>query len=606
MKRAIWIFLGMLAVLAAILACLCAILDCGGRIGALVGLMLGTLLGPARLIGVDFRQWFRDPGTPSEAGDDSCIGLLRDGFHALAGAGALAFVTLFATRSSWVPTSCSVFDVSAVSGMTPERLYLHAAGDLLGALLAACSGFWSAVKFAAGTLVGVVLMEGIVEITWRRGLVSGLPEPAHPREYLATQQPISLRPKAPHAGRRRLMICCDGTWNWPEPTRETNVVRLVRAITPDHGGIAQIVHYHEGVGTGNFVDRIVGGGAGVGLSASVKACYGFLVDNYREHDEIFLFGFSRGAFVARALGGLIGVIGIMRKHEMDRFSDVWNWYCQDEDRKDTAELDELAKDRYRDVDIECIGVWDTVGALGIPGTRFCAATYAFHDTELGPHVRHAFQALAIDEQRGNFQAAVWVPSDPNRRPGAAPKARQAPPPSTGQAGPQQQVLKQVWFPGVHSNIGGGYPEHGLSDATFLWMLSELQSLIGLDQRCILGALDTKPAERYPGGALQDSRSLFWKLIGCPVPRPVGITSPTERVHESAWERMNAAAVPAQDVYRSPSRTRWLAAMQPSCLARTPFEASIAALPRPPVPAHANIPKKLDWCRWLLQWVVPQG
>ena len=170
------------------------------------------------------------------------------------------------------------------------------------------------------------------------------------------------------------------------------------------------MHYHQGVGTGNFLDRLAGGGAGIGLTASVKACYGFLVDNYREGDENFLFGFSRGAYVARALGGLIGTIGIMRKHNMDRFAEVWNWYWQPKDKRDPKILEELASDRHKDIDIECIGVWDTVGALGIPGSRFCAPTFAFHETGLGSHVRHAFQALAIDERRGNFQAAVWVPA----------------------------------------------------------------------------------------------------------------------------------------------------------------------------------------------------
>ena len=202
-----------------------------------------------------------------------------------------------------------------------------------------------------------------------------------------------------------------------ESKRETNVVRMVRSLKPDDNGVAQIIHHHQGVGTGNFLDRLVGGGAGVGLSASVKARYGFLVDNYREGDEIFLFGFSRGAFVVRALGGVIGEIGMMRKAEMACFSEVWNWYCQGKEARDKNKettLSLLAPHRCCVVDIECIGVWDTVGALGIPGTRLCAQTYEFYDTSLGTHVRHAFQSLAIDERRGNFQGAVWVPYDPVR------------------------------------------------------------------------------------------------------------------------------------------------------------------------------------------------
>jgi uncharacterized protein (DUF2235 family) len=176
-------------------------------------------------------------------------------------------------------------------------------------------------------------MQVVVELTWRAGLRYGVSNNDTPASaaylFLAEQQPPLLRPKRTHERFRRLIVCCDGTWNWPESKRETNIVRLVRAILPEANGVAQIVHYHQGVGTGNFVDRIAGGGAGVGLTASVKACYGFLADNYKENDEIFLFGFSRGAYIARALGGLIGAIGIMQKREMNRFSDVWNWCWQE-------------------------------------------------------------------------------------------------------------------------------------------------------------------------------------------------------------------------------------------------------------------------------------
>src|SRR5262249_30830121 len=134
-------------------------------------------------------------------------------------------------------------------------------------------------------------------------------------------------PKPPVEGRRRLIICCDGTWNTPLQGRETNVVTLLRAIRPTSGdGIQQIVHYHLGVGTGNILDWLAGGGAGLGLSNSVKACYGFLIDNYRPGDEILLFGFSRGAYVARSIAGMIGCIGLLRKDQMHRFLDAWNYY----------------------------------------------------------------------------------------------------------------------------------------------------------------------------------------------------------------------------------------------------------------------------------------
>jgi hypothetical protein len=577
----------------------------GARIGILLGLLLGALLGPVRIAGVDFRQWFMDPGAPSEVGDDSFIGLIRWGFHTLWAPWLLVIIVLLCVTPSWLSPGCRLNDVAAGLHRALDPLHMQWLAEWLAALLSACSGFSAGVDIVLGVVPGAIIVPIVVELVWRVGLVRGVPPPARPTSWLSASQLSHIRPKVLVADRRRLIICCDGTWNWPEPERETNVVRMVRALLPDDNGVPQIIHYHEGVGTGNFLDRLLGGSTGVGLSASVKACYGFLADNYKAGDEIFLFGFSRGAFVVRSLAGMIGAVGMLRKDEMARFAQAWNWYCQGKEKRatDIATLEKIAPKRHKDVDIECIGVWDTVGALGVPGTRICAQAFEFHDTALGPHVRHAFQALAIDEQRGNFQAAIWVPFDPDRRRrGAA--APQAPAPA--QTGPQQ-VLKQMWFPGVHSNVGGGYEKHGLSDTTFLWMLSELQGLLGFDQSNIVASLDKKACEKFPGGTPADSRTLFWKLIFCPVLRPVGIVSVTERVHEGACLRDTAGppSVPANDVYRSAARRAWLAARGP-CVARTAFERDTADLPRPPNPTPVDVGRKLGVCGRILYFINPQG
>jgi hypothetical protein len=528
-----------------------------GQRGFCMGLLLGALLGPARIAGVDFRQWLRDPATPSEMRDDTAIGLMRGVYHLLAGSALLTLLAYILIKMIWR------------------------------------EGFWAGLALAGGALVAVLLMQAASEMVWRLGLWLHLPAPGNRREVWFQREPPLLPPRKARPERyRRLIICCDGTWNWPESRRETNVVRLLRAITPEHDRGAQIVHYHQGVGTGNLIDRIVGGGSGVGLSASVKACYGFLVDNYREGDEIFLFGFSRGAYVVRALGGMIGKVGLLNKWEMDRFSEAWDWYWRPRRLRRSSQLDEIAPARRKEIEIECIGVWDTVGALGIPGSRFCAASYAFHDTELGTAVRHAFQALAIDERRGNFQAAVWMPS-------AKSAAR------TDCAG-VPQVLRQMWFPGVHSNIGGGYPEHGLSDTALLWMLAQLEAhqLLALDRQTVADSLDRN--EGYPGGKLQDSRSLFWKLLGCPMPRPVGFCSHTELIHDSVRKRTGAAAVPQGDVYKHPRRAAWAAKAQ-NVAARGQFEADLPAMtPR----ARPNSPKLAlrppDFCTRILRQISPKG
>lgn len=589
--------IGLLVLLALAIACLSVVVTYGARVGAAAGLLVGALSGSLRIVGVDFRQWFRDPGTPSEIRDNSWIGLMRGAFHALGFVALLSFFALVWAIQVKLPAQCAVFEPGALMTLLPNWLivFLHS-----------CSGFPAVLKIIGGGIVGAIVMHGVIEFVWRQGLKVGFPGGFPADDYLAPSSVPLLRPRIPRPdGFRRIIVCCDGTWNWPDGKRETNIVRLVRAIKPDDGGVSQIVHYHQGVGTGNFVDRLVGGGAGVGLSASVKACYGFIADNYKEGDEILLFGFSRGAYIARALGGLIGRIGLMRKHEMDRFGEVWNWYWQKKKDRHLADLDALAPHRLRDVEIECIGVWDTVGALGIPGSRFCASQFAFHETGLGLHVRNAFQALATDERRGNFQAAVWVPYAPDRRV----------PADAGRAvavDGQPQVVEQAWFPGVHSNIGGGYLRHGLSDTTFLWMLSQLhdRGLLGLNQDCIVRALDPVASEAYPHGKMQNSRTLFWRLVGSPIPRPVCVISDTERVHEAASDRSKCDTndVPASDIYKQEPRMKWLATigLHSLLLARTAYEKAIAAIQRPDPPQPSRVKPALDLCSRVMSIIGVRG
>jgi len=232
----------------------------------------------------------------------------------------------------------------------------------------------------------------------------------------------------------------------------TNVVKLmdlVQPVAPD--GTPQIIYYGKGVGTGNFLDRFFGGAFGDGLETNVKDAYRFLVQNYAEGDEIYLLGFSRGAFTARSLAGLIRCAWLVRKENASQINDAYKIYRE----KHAAGADKphaiAFREKYsRQVRIKFIGVWDTVGALGVPiGTILRRATireHGFHDTGLSSYVDNAFHALAIDEGRYTFEPSLWK-SEPR----------------------EGQRLEQRWFAGVHSNIGGGYKEHGLSDYAFRWM-----------------------------------------------------------------------------------------------------------------------------------------
>jgi len=258
---------------------------------------------------------------------------------------------------------------------------------------------------------------------------------------------------------KRIAIFCDGTWNSADQAKEgapcpTNVIKLALRAARRDGDMPQVVYYGQGVGTGGSLDKLTGGAFGKGLDDNLYAAYRFLVLNYEEGDEIFLFGFSRGAYTARSLAGMVRKCGILRLRHAMRYREALDLYCGDvhpDDDKAKAFRSECSVTEDREIPIRFIGVWDTVGALGIPvrGLRSLTADkYRFHDVELSGTVQQACQALAIDERRAPFEAARWAYKP---KPG--------------------QTIEQVWFCGVHSDIGGGYPleESGLSDIALRWM-----------------------------------------------------------------------------------------------------------------------------------------
>jgi uncharacterized protein (DUF2235 family) len=257
---------------------------------------------------------------------------------------------------------------------------------------------------------------------------------------------------------KRLIVCCDGTWNRADQPAVTNVEKIHLAVDESTN---QVAWYEPGVGT-KPSEKILGGAFGVGLSRNVQDCYRFLVRHYDEGDELFFFGFSRGAFTARSLAGLVRNSGILRHDKVDMVADAYKLY-RSRDPGD-APWEARAK-QFRDAnshplpDIKFIGVWDTVGALGIPitGLRppFLTKMYSFHDTTLSSYVKNAYHALSIDERRGPFEPTLWV---------------QTPKPGGGfEPLPEGQTVQQVWFAGVHSDVGGGYPEAGLSQIALHWM-----------------------------------------------------------------------------------------------------------------------------------------
>lgn len=249
---------------------------------------------------------------------------------------------------------------------------------------------------------------------------------------------------------KRLVVCCDGTWNTADQSSATNVTRVAVSIREQAD---QIVYYHAGVGTDRWM-RLRGGAFGKGLSANVLDAYRFLVRTYKPGDTLYFFGFSRGAFTVRSLAGLVRNCGILRPEHIDMTQKAWAMYrSRSEKLKPNSAASALFRRTYaHETGIHFIGVWDTVGSLGIPGPKWLPRRGAFHDTELSSWVKGAFQALAIDEQRSVFRPTLW-----HQQPDAAMKG---------------QELKQVWFAGVHKDVGGGYPERGLPDIALLWMIQQ--------------------------------------------------------------------------------------------------------------------------------------
>ena len=322
---------------------------------------------------------------------------------------------------------------------------------------------------------------------------------------------------------KRIAIFCDGTWNTPDENVDgklcqTNVVKMANALSALSADmIPQLLYYDTGIGSeGNLLNRIFDGATGTGISENILQAYRFIIKNYEFGDELFFFGFSRGAFTVRSLAGLIRNSGILKGENIDKVDKAYRLY---KSRKPQHQPREVEATLFRKTfavsettKIKFIGVWDTVGALGNPLVLngILSRKNGFHDTDLSTRIEHAFHALAIDEKRKNFEATLW---HQQKDAGA-------------------QVLEQVWFQGVHADVGGGYVESGLSDIALNWMLDKAQ-------RC---NLQFDPIEINPDALSKrhESYTGFYKLQP-PLYRPMGVEDPNkgktnETVHSSVLER----------------------------------------------------------------------
>lgn len=267
----------------------------------------------------------------------------------------------------------------------------------------------------------------------------------------------------------------------------TRISRVLCRTCSD--GRPQIINYFAGVGTANGLDQFTGGAFGMGLDADIREVYNFLCTNYVDGDDIILIGFSRGAFTARSVADMVASVGLLTPEGLDKFFAIFDDYENmgsssrdtddflidgleeykgqhgqkkiewEERRKETYKRGlrekKLTRDTFHagageigeEIKIKALAVWDTVGTLGIPpapviGVRGSADQWRFTNTQISAKVENAFQALALDEPRYAFRPALW-----ERVPGSTTN------------------LKQVWFPGNHGNVGGGWWDQQISDIT---------------------------------------------------------------------------------------------------------------------------------------------
>lgn len=294
---------------------------------------------------------------------------------------------------------------------------------------------------------------------------------------------------------KRLVLCMDGTWNTQDSN--TSIFHLSNLVADeDENGVKQEIHYDVGVGTG-VLDHFSGGVFGFGINKNILEAYEWLIEKYEDGDEIYIFGFSRGAFTARTLGGMLSKLGLLRPGAPMTVSELWkaytligrveetkkNWWesifhkpplpCRPLYRlkgfdgqpvpTDLNRTEKLLVEWSRRPDIHCMGIFDTVGALGwdalaIPGLRTRIAR--FHNTNLNVLVRRGYHALAIDEHRPQFKCLPWrkwVPKTGAREPSQREK---------------DQKIEQRWFTGAHSNIGGGYEDNPLALFPLCWMMEK--------------------------------------------------------------------------------------------------------------------------------------
>lgn len=373
---------------------------------------------------------------------------------------------------------------------------------------------------------------------------------------------------------KNIVVCSDGTGNSGGKRRGTNVWRIFNAVDRYREDRKQITYYDDGVGTHDVrLLRLLGGAFGVGLCRNICEAYEFLALNYEEGDKLFMFGFSRGAYTVRSLAGMICRCGLLKRDAVLRATRrtrrcdvkrVLHAYRSETTTPADASAEQIHECLrindlpLRPVEIHFVGVWDTVDAVGVPFDELKACVdpvwrcvfkrrlWGFHDLRPHPAIRHAYQALALDDERKTFHPLVWKvpnsnPHDPSG-PGDSNESETSCVAGDDRKREGGQIVGQVWFAGAHSNVGGGYPKDSLSLVPLLWMMHRAHEC-GL--RFLRRKWDEYHEDADPHGRLYDSRN-GWGIFYRYARRNPYAHGPDDgsdaipAVHESVSERIERA------------------------------------------------------------------
>jgi uncharacterized protein (DUF2235 family) len=328
---------------------------------------------------------------------------------------------------------------------------------------------------------------------------------------------------------KRVAIFLDGTWN--TLNNNTNVWRL-RSLAAETE--EQRVYYSPGVGTLRG-ETVRGGVTGYGIDNEIIDAYTWLIQNFDDGAEIYIFGFSRGAYTARSLSGLVSKCGVLKLGaplSIEQLYDRYRLYSATTIRTllasglpKNASLEEQWLVKYSTpTQIRFIGVWDTVGSLGVPVGSLAAKVqrYQFLDTHLRLDNVNAFQALALDEHRRNFEPTFWTRTVKHGETGAPDRAI--------------DKVEQRWFVGAHANVGGGYPSDPLAQLPLKWLMNKAAAAgLMFREQVAIDATQVAPPIRdsyreFARGFYRFLSRPFYRTVG--LPPEEGTAATTTRINET--------------------------------------------------------------------------